>query len=130
VLVSTKLSPEPQERSSKVELLTKSSVFGTVLLVNGYWWELTELLTALFLWHIGTTSALLVMKVFFLNLSKNSSRELLMIGIVLAIYSASLTIYGTVYPCELFRSCSHKCPRSPVSNCSSSKAEIPPRRNK
>ena len=31
---STKLSPEPQERSSQVELLIISSVFGTVLLVN------------------------------------------------------------------------------------------------
>ena len=29
-VVSTKLSPEPQERSSKVELFTKGSVFGTV----------------------------------------------------------------------------------------------------
>jgi len=52
-----------------------------------------------------------------------------MIGIVLVRYSASPTIYGTVDPYELFRSFSLKCPRSPVSNCSSSKAEIPPRRN-
>jgi len=50
---------------------------------------------------MGTTSALLVMKVFFLNLSKSDSRELLMIGIVLTKYSASPTIYGTVDPCEL-----------------------------
>jgi len=64
-VVSTKLSPEPQERSSKVELLTIGSVFGTVLLVNVYWWELTGLLTAVFLCHIDTMSALLVMKVFF-----------------------------------------------------------------
>ena len=35
-MVSTKLSPEPQERSSKIELLTIGSVFGTVLLVNSY----------------------------------------------------------------------------------------------
>jgi len=100
-VVSTKLSPEPQERSSKVELLTIGSALGTVLLINVYWWELTGLLTALFLCHIGKTLALLVMKVFFLNLLKNNSRELLMIGILLARYSASPTIYGTVDPCEL-----------------------------
>ena len=85
-VVSTKLSPEPQERSTQIELLTIGSVFGTVLLVNVYCWELTGLLTVLFLCHIGTTLALLVMKVFFLNLSKSNSRELLMIGIVLAWY--------------------------------------------
>jgi len=128
-VVSTKLFPEPQERSSKVELLTIGFMFGTVLLVNVYWWELTGLLTALFLCHIGRTSALLVMKMFLLNLSKSNSRELLMIGIVLARYSASPTIYGTVEPRELFRSCSFKYLYSPVSNSSSSKAEIPPRRN-
>ena len=44
-VVSTKLSPEPQERSLKVELLTKGSMFETVLLVNVYWWELIGLLT-------------------------------------------------------------------------------------
>ena len=126
--VSTNLSPEAQERSSKVELLTIGSVIGAVLLVNVYWWELTELLTALLLCHIGMTT-LLVMKVFLLNLSKSNSRELLMIGIVLTRYLACTTIYGTLEPCELFRSCSLKCLCSPVSNCSSSKAEIPPRRN-
>jgi len=52
-----------------------------------------------------------------------------MIGIVLARYSASPTIYGKVDPCELFRSYSLKCPPSPVSNGSSYIAEIPPRRN-
>jgi hypothetical protein len=52
-----------------------------------------------------------------------------MIGIVLEKYSESPTIYGTIDPCELFRSCSLKCLRSLVLNCSSSKAEIPPRRN-
>ena len=35
-MVSTKLSPEPQEESSQVELLTIGSVFGTVLLINMY----------------------------------------------------------------------------------------------
>jgi len=35
-VVSTKFSPEPQERSSKDELFTIGSVFGTVLLVNVY----------------------------------------------------------------------------------------------
>ena len=45
-VVPTKLSPEPQEWSSKVELF----IIGSVLLVNVYWWELTGLLTALFLW--------------------------------------------------------------------------------
>ena len=44
-MISTKLSPEPQERSSKVELLNKGSVFGTLLLVNVDLWELTGLLT-------------------------------------------------------------------------------------
>jgi len=75
------------------------------------------------------TLALLVMKVFLLNLSKSNSRELLIIGIVLARYSTNHTIYGTVYPFKLFRGCSFKCIYSPVSNCSSSKTEIPPRRN-
>jgi len=121
-VVSTTLSPEPQERSSKVLLLTIGSLFETVLLVNVYWWKLEGFLAALFLCHIGTTSAL---KVFLLNLSG----ELLMIGIVLARYSASPTIYGTVDPCKPFRSCSLKCICSPVSNCSSPKAKIPPRRN-
>jgi len=55
---STKLFHEPQERSSKVGLLTKGSVFVTVLLVNVYWWELTGLLTELFLltyqYDVGT----------------------------------------------------------------------------
>jgi len=69
------------------------------------------------------------MKVFLLNLSKSYSRELLIIDIELARYSANPTIYGTVDPCELFKSCSLKCLYSPVSNCSSSKAEIPPRKN-
>jgi len=36
-VVSTKLSPEPQERSLKIKLLTIGSVLGTVLLVNVYW---------------------------------------------------------------------------------------------
>jgi len=49
------------------------------------------------------------MKVFLLKLSKSNSRELLMISIALARYSASPTIYGTVDPCELFRSCLLKC---------------------
>ena len=48
-VVSTKLSSEPQERSSKIELFIIGSVFGTVLLVNVYWWKLTGLLIALFL---------------------------------------------------------------------------------
>jgi len=74
-VVSTKLSSEPQERSSKVELLTIGSLFGTVLLVNMYWWEITGLLTALFLYHIGAMSTLLVIKVFLLNLSKSNSRS-------------------------------------------------------
>jgi len=52
-VVSTKLSSESQERSSKIELLILGYVFGTVLL---YWWELTELLTALFFCYIGTLS--------------------------------------------------------------------------
>jgi len=52
-----------------------------------------------------------------------------MIGIVLARYSAIPTMYGTVDPCELFRSCSRKCLCSPVLNYSSSKAAIPPGRN-
>ena len=69
-VVSTKLSPEPQEKSSEIELLIIGSVFGTALLVNVYWWELTGILIALFLCHIGTTSALLVMKAVLLNLSK------------------------------------------------------------
>jgi len=42
------------------------------------------------------------MKVFLLNISKSNSKELLMIGIVLARYSSSPIIYGTVDPCELF----------------------------
>jgi len=113
----------------KIELLIIGSAFGTVLLVNMYWWELTGLLTALFLCHIGTTSSLLEIKVFLPSLSKSKSRELLMIDIVLARYSASTTIYGIVDPCELFRSCSLKCPRSLVSNCSSSISEIPSKRN-
>jgi len=50
-VVPIKLYPEPQERSSKVELLTIGSEFGMVLLVNIYWWELTGLLIALFLCH-------------------------------------------------------------------------------
>jgi len=58
-VVSNKLSPEPHERSSKIELLIIGSVFGTVLLVNVHWWELTGLLTALFLCHIGMTSGTL-----------------------------------------------------------------------
>jgi len=33
-----------KKKSSKVELLTKDSVFETVLLVNVYWWELTGVL--------------------------------------------------------------------------------------
>jgi len=52
-----------------------------------------------------------------------------MIDIILVRYFAP-TKYGTADPWELFRSCSHKCPRSPISNGSSSKAKIPPRRNK
>jgi len=52
-----------------------------------------------------------------------------MIDIILARYSASPTIYRTVDPRELFRSFSRKCLFSPVSNCSSSKADIPSRRN-
>jgi len=35
-VVSTKLFLEPQERSSKIELLTIGSMFGTVLIVNVY----------------------------------------------------------------------------------------------
>jgi len=69
------------------------------------------------------------MKVFLLNLSKSNSKELSMIGIVLARYSASPTIYGTVDPWEFFKGCSLKYPHSPISNGSSSKAEIPSKRN-
>jgi len=70
------------------------------------------------------------MKMFLLNLSKRNSRELLMIGIVLARYSASSTIYGTVDPCELnFLVIVHLIVSVPQYRCSSSKAEIPPRRN-
>jgi len=50
-VVSIKLSTEPQERPSKIELLTISSVFGIVLLVNVYWWELTGLLLFLLPYH-------------------------------------------------------------------------------
>ena len=123
-VVSIKLSPELQERSSKVELLTIGSVFWILLFVNVYWWELTWLLIALFLCHIGTMLTLLVMKVFLLNISKSNSRELLMIGIVSVRYSSSPTIYGTVDPCELFKSCSLKCFCSLISNCSSSKLKF------
>jgi len=35
-MVSTKLFPEPQERSSKIELLIIGSVFRIMLLVNVY----------------------------------------------------------------------------------------------
>ena len=128
-VVSTKLYPKSQERPSKNELPALGSLFGTVLLVNMYVWKLTGTLTALFFCHICTISALLIMKVFLLNLSKSNSRELLMIDIVLARYSASPTIYGTADPCELFRNCSLKCLCSLVSSCRSSKVEIPPRRN-
>jgi len=113
-----------------LNLLTIGSVFGTVLLVNVYWWELTGLLTALFLCHFGTTSALLVMKVFLLNLSKSNSRELLMIGIVLArIFRKPHNIRNSK-PLWNFLGVVHLNVSVPqVSNCSSSKAEIPPRRN-
>ena len=63
-MVSPKLSPELQERSLKIELHTMDSGLGTVLLVIANWWELTGLLTALFLYHIDTTLVLLEMKVF------------------------------------------------------------------
>ena len=168
-VVSTKLFPEPQERSSKIKLIIIGSVLGTVLLENVYWWELTGLLTVLFLCHIGRTSALLVMKMFLLNLSKSNSKELLMIeyfwwGWIKSKYFDDWSIFWNTFdgcwlfeillmivdwselllyciskiyrkphnirnsrPCELFRSCSLKCPRSPI--CNSSKAEILLRRN-
>jgi len=97
-MISTKLSPEPQERSSKIELFIIGSSLGTMLLVNMYWGESTGLLTSLFLCHVGRTSALLVMEVYLINLSKSNSWEQLMIGIVLARYFTSPTIYGTVDP--------------------------------
>jgi len=137
-VISTKLSPEPQKRSSQVELPIRGFLFGTMLLVNVYWWELTRLLTALFLCHIGTTSALLVMIGFFFfffvkPLKKVNSRELLtigIIGIILARYSNKTHNIRSGRPLvNFFKGCSLKCPHSPVSNCSSSTAEIPPRRN-
>jgi hypothetical protein len=52
-----------------------------------------------------------------------------MIGIVLVRYYASPKIYGTVDPVN-FLEVVHLTVSVPlVSNCSSSKAEIPPRRN-
>jgi len=129
------VSPEPQKRSSQVELPIRGSVFGTMLLVNVYWWELTWLLTALFLCHIGTTSALLVMIGFFFffffkPLKKVNSRELLTIGIILARYSNKTHNIRSGRPLvNFFKGCSLKCPHSPVSNRSSSTAEIPPKRN-
>jgi len=59
----------------KIELHTIGSVFGIVLLVNMYGWELTGLLIAPFLCHIGTTSALSIMKMFLLNLSKSKLKR-------------------------------------------------------
>jgi len=52
-----------------------------------------------------------------------------MIGIVLAkIFQQAPQSTGTVDPCELSKSCSLKCLRSSILNCSSSKAEIPPKK--
>ncbi|KAG4101106.1 hypothetical protein H8356DRAFT_1658012, partial [Neocallimastix lanati (nom. inval.)] len=71
------------------------------------------------------TSALLVMKMFLLNLSKSNSRDDDCYCIS-KIYRKPHNIRNS-RSCELFRSCSLKCPRSPI--CNSSKAEILLRRN-
>jgi len=111
-VVSTKLSPEPQERSSKIELLTKGSVFGTLLLANMYRWELIGLLTTLFLCHIGTTSTL------FGNESITFIKN-----------SVIPTKYGTVNEVELcLKILSRNCLYSTSLNLIFSYIECPPRR--
>eukprot|EP00833_Pecoramyces_ruminatium_P010355 jgi/Orpsp1_1/1184387/evm.model.c7180000089315.1 len=52
-----------------------------------------------------------------------------MIGIVFVRNSANPTIFGTGDSDELLKSSSFKCLCSPLSKCSSFKAEVPPRRN-
>ena len=81
---STKLSPENTERFSLIELLSIDSVSGTRLQVFVFYYiYIIGLLIVLFLSHIGTISALLVLKDLLLNRSKSNSIELLMIGIVI-----------------------------------------------
>jgi len=78
-MASTKLSFENTERFSLKELLFIDFESRTRLLVY-----IIGLLIFLFLNHIDTAFALLVLKDFLLNQFKSSSRELLIIGIILA----------------------------------------------
>ena len=84
MLVSIKISSENTERFSLRELLSIDFVSGTRLLVFKFEIYITGLLIVLFLSHIGTTSVLLELKNFILNLSKSTSWEILIKGIVLA----------------------------------------------
>jgi len=112
--------PESQERSLKVELFTKGSVFRNSAVSRCILIRINRITnyTNSFVISVrcrGTLGNESVFFFFFFNLSKSNSRELLMIGIVLVRYFASPTIYETedLDPCELFRGCSLKCPRSP-----------------
>jgi len=60
-------------------------------------------------------------------LSNNSSNELMM-GIALVMNSAKPTIFGTGDSDEPLKSSSFNYLCSPLSKCSSFKAEVPPRR--
>ena len=116
-VVSTKLSPD----STFIKLLRRDSPFVEI-----------DDDPVLSLCLISTTSRLLVEFGILHYLTKNSSNELLMIGISQVKNSAKPTIFGTseqVTQINLWKSNSFNCLCSPLSKCCSFKAKVPPRIN-